>query len=55
MKKKLANEVEMERRWQELHKEQKGCWRLHMEQLKAEHHLPRPASQKSNTDQVGHS
>ena len=53
MKKKLADEAEMER--QQPQKEQDGCKRSHLEQPQAEPHLTRPAVQESETDQVGHS
>ena len=55
MKKKLADEAEMERRRQELLNEQDGYWRLRMEQAQAEQRLTRPAIEESETDKVGHS
>ena len=55
MKRKLADEAEMERQRQQPLKEQDGCQRLHMEQLQAKQHLTQPAIQESETDQVGHS
>ena len=53
MKKKLADEAEMERRRQELLNEQDGYWRLRMEQAQAEQRLTRPAIEESETDKVG--
>ena len=55
MKKKLADEAEVERQRQQLLKGQDEWQRLHTERLQAEHQLPRPAAQESGTDQVGHS
>ena len=55
MKKKLADEAEMERQRQQPLKEQDGCRRPHMEELQAEHQPTQPAIQESETDQVGHS
>ena len=55
MKKKLAEEAEMERRRQELLSEQDGYWRLRMEQAQAEQRLTGPAIEESETDKVGHS
>ena len=52
---KLAAEAEMKRRRQEPLKEQKGCWRLRMEQPQAQHRMTWPAIQESPNDQVGHS
>ena len=47
MKKKLANEAEMERQQHQVLKEQDGCRRLHMEHLQAEQHLTQPAIEES--------
>ena len=55
MKKKLADEAEMERQRQQPLKEQDECWRLHMEQPQAEHQSTQPAIQGDETDQAGHS
>ena len=54
-KKKLADEAEVGRQRQQPLKKQDGCRRLQTEQLQAEHQPTQPASQASETDQVGRS